>query len=262
MLLAVLVAAMALAWMLLLPGYVTARLRERTGFDVKVASLSCNAFTGRVIVRGLVLGNPASFPVGDFVELREFSLAVDVTSLVAERLVVDELTADVRRVTLVRRPDGKSNADVFQRNLLRETRTEGAPGAVESGGTEQAGKADQARPRAFLIRRLVLRCDELVHADHSGAKPVVETFRLGLDQRYENVTGTKQLLVPDVLRRLVAANLSPALAALVPGDMGRALGDAAREAAGRGTELFKEASGRGADLLQGLREKLEESKKP
>ena len=56
--LVVLGAAAALAWMLFLPVVVADQIRARTGFAVSVASLSCNAFTGKLAVRGLVVRNP------------------------------------------------------------------------------------------------------------------------------------------------------------------------------------------------------------
>ena len=246
----VLGAALALAWMLFLPTVVMAQIRARTGFEASVASLSCNAFTGRLAVRGLVVSNPPSFPVNDFVELRDFSAAADVWSLFSDRLVLDEVTVDFRRITLVRRADGRSNAEVFQQNLLGL--------AVAPAGAPRPG----APARKFLIRRLALRFDQLVLADHTGAKPAVQEVNLALDQHYENVTDSKQLLVPEVLRRLAAANLGPVLGGLVPGDFGRALGETAREAAARGGELLRDAGQQATDLLKGLREKLEESKKP
>jgi hypothetical protein len=44
--------------------------------------------------------------------------------------------------------------------------------------------------------------------------------------------------------------------------VGRALGGTARDAAAGGAELLKDAGQRANDLLRGLREKLEETKKP
>ena len=253
----VLGAAAALAWMLFLPVVFADQIRARTGFAVSVASLSCNAFTGKLAVRGLVLSNPGSFPVSDFVELREFSGEADVWSLFSDRLVLEALAVDVRRVTLVRRADGRSNAAVFQQNLF------GLTGGSSPAPAGPAASAPAASPaRKFLIRRFALRFDQLVVADHTGTKPVVEEFTLGLDQHYENVTDAKQLLVPEVLRRLAAANFAPALGGLVPGDFGRALGVAVQGATERGTELLKDAGQTATELFKGLREKLEESRKP
>ena len=249
--LAVLFAFATLAWMLLLPAVVTRQIYARTGFDTSVASLSCDPFTGRLAIRGLVLTNPAAFPTGDFVQLREFRAVIDVWSLFSDQIVCDELAIDVRKVALVRRADGRSNAEVFGQNFgLAEPAAPASP-------TPLAPPA-----RKFLIRRLALRFDQLVIADYSGAKPEVREFDLAVDQHYENVTLARQLLVPEVLRRVAAENLGPLLGRLVPGDFGRALGDIAHDTAKSGEALLQDAGAKATDLLRGLREKLEESKKP
>lgn len=253
----VLGATAALAWMLFLPVVFAEQIRARTGFGVSVASLSCNAFSGKLAVRGLVLGNPASFPVRDFVELGEFSAAADVWSLFSGRLVVDELALDVRRVTLVRRGDGRSNLDVFLDPFF------GRPGAASAPAAGAQRPASVAAPaRRYLVRRLALRFDRLVLADHTGATPVVATFPLGIDQAYANVTEAQELLVPPVRRRLAAAKLGPALGGWVPGDFGRALGEALDGEVARGPESLPAAGRPATELFKGPREKLEESRKP
>ena len=258
--LAVLGAVAALAWMLLLPEYVTREIQSRTGFDATVTSLSCNPISGRLTIRGLVLTNPPSFVTGDFLQLREFRASGDVWSLWSDRVSLDELTLDVRKIALVRRADGRSNADVFAQNLGF------APAPAPSAATLPPPKspAAPASPPAkkFLIRRLTLRVDQLVLADYSGAKTEVKEFNLAVDQHYENVTEPKQILVPEVLRKVAAENLGPLLGRLVPGDLGRTLGDTARDAAKSGEALLKDAGAQATDLFHGLREKLEQTKKP
>ena len=251
----VLGAATALGWMLFLPVVVVSQLRERTGFDATIERLSCYAFTGRISAHGVIIRNPTTFPIGDFVELRAFSVEADAWALFSDRLVLDALTLDVRKLTLVQRPDGKSNAEVLQAALFGT-----APTPVPTSNT--ANPRDGRLARSFLIRRLSLRFDQLVIADHSGGKPTVQEYPLGLDQRYENITDSKQLLVPDVLRRVGAANLGPVLARLMPGDFGQTLGKAALEASIRGEAMLKDAGQAATDIFKGLREKLEESKKP
>lgn len=254
----------ALAWMVLLPEIVTRQIHARTGFDATVASLSCNPFSGRLTIRGLVLTNPSVFTTGDFVQLREFRAEGDLLSLFSERIVLDELAVDVRRLALVRRADGRSNAELFEQNLgLLPPAPAGSPTTTPAKSPAPTSPAPAATPlRSFLIRKLALRFDQLVLADYSGAKPDVREFNLALDQHYENVTAAKQILVPDVLRRVAAENLGPALARIVPGDFGRALGDTARDAAKSGEAILKDAGAQATDLLRGLREKLEEKKKP
>src|SRR5438270_726446 len=115
--LAAIFAAAALTWMVGLPLWVTSEIRARTGFEAQVASLSCNPFTGRLTIRGLVVANPAGFPTRDFLQLREFHAEGDLSSLLSDRIALDELVLDVRRLDLVRRADGRSNAELFEQNL-------------------------------------------------------------------------------------------------------------------------------------------------
>lgn len=262
-LIAALFSLAALAWMLLLPIVVTGQIQTRTGFDASVSSLSCNPVTGQLTIRGLVLTNPPAFPAGDFVQLREFRAAGDLLSLFSERIVLDELVLDVRRVALVRRADGRSNAEVFEQNLGLIAPP--APAMAPASAPPARAPAPAAPPapaRKFLIRKLALRFDQLTLADYSGAIPDLHDYNLAIDQHYENVTTAQQLLVPDVLRRVAAENLGPALSRLVPGDLGRTLGGSAREVAKSGEAMLKDAGGKATDLLRGLREKLEETKKP
>ncbi len=262
-LLVALLAFVALGWMLLLPVVVTNQIRSRTGFEATVASLSCNAFTGRLTIRGLVLTNPPTFPTSDFLQLREFHAVGDIWSLFSGPITLDELVLDVRRLAIVKRADGRSNVELLTRNLgLSVPAPVSASRPPVTGSAAPIAAPSSPAPRKFHFRKLTLRVDQLMLADYSGTKPDVHEYRLTVDQRYENVTDAKQLLVPDVLRKVAAEDLGPGLGRLVPGDFGRALGEAAREAALSGEVLLKDAGGKAKDLFRGLREKLEESKKP
>ena len=110
-------AAFALAWMLFLPLVLTHQLRRRTGFDAEVTSLAVNPLSGRIVVRGLVLTNPPTFPVKDCLQLRAFEADADLWSCFGDKLIIDELNVDVRQLTLVKRSDGHTNLDIFQTNL-------------------------------------------------------------------------------------------------------------------------------------------------
>ena len=243
--LAVLFAAGALAWMLFLPAIVTAQLRSRTGFDATVQSLAVNPFTGRVELRGLVITNPPTFPEHEFMEVREFSANAEVFSLLSDRPVFTTLVLDVASVTLVLRPGGQTNATAFQHHL-----------ASDGAGTP----SPPSPPHHFLIRHLTLRADRLVIVDHSGPQPASHEYHLGLNQSYTDVTDVRQLLSPAALQSLAPVGL--ALKGLVPGELGDAIGDAMKGATKAGAGFFKTVGHKAGEKVKGFFDALEESRKP
>lgn len=240
--LVVVFAFIALAWMIFLPALLTHRLRQRSGFDASVAKLAVNPITGMIEVHGFVLTNPPTFPEPDFVSVREFQAKGRVASLLSEHPVFETMLVDVASVTLIKRADGATNAEVFDRNLKH--------GADESAAPGEPSK------RTFLIRHLEVRLDRLTIADHSVRQPTRREFTLNLKQSYVDVTGLDQLLAPSVLKNL--APVATAISGLLPEDVGKVFA----EAAGSGKEFIREVGRKTGERAKGFFDALEESKKP
>lgn len=238
-----LAAIASLAWMVLLPGIVTSRLRQRTGFDASVASLMVNPFTGRVVAQGFVLNNPPTFPRPEFLQVRAFEAEVEMFTLFTSRPVFTRVTLNVALLALVRRPDGKTNASVFQSYL-----TEDAPGPQPAGREEPR--------RAFLIRHLEVRFDQLRIADYTHKDPVVRDYPIKLDRTFTNLTDSRQLVLPGSLDQLFA--LGQAVGTLLPEEAGQALDRAMRS----GTDAVRELTRRDRPVVPRFTDALEESKKP
>ena len=181
---ALLFAVGAMLWIVLLPSIVVTTIRSRTGFAVKVEQLSANPFTGKVTIKGLVLKNPADWPVEEFVDLREFHAEANLFSLLGSRIVVDEMVVDVAQVTLVKNQQGKVNALAFKAGLAGKD----APASAASG---QGG----AQP-GFLIRHLVLRFDKLVYADCSGGRPKTKDYSLNISREMRDVDSVAKIVSP------------------------------------------------------------------
>ena len=234
-------AAFALAWMLFLPVVLTQQLRSRTGFDAEVTNFAVNPVTGHVVLRGLVLSNPAAFGMKDGLQLRTFEADADVSSYFGDKLIFDDLTIDVQRLTLVKRADGRTNLEFFQHGLV---------GMMPGPPSAKSG---------MLVRRLHLRFDTLGLADRSNAQGLrVREYQLGLDQTFTNISELRQLLGPDVLRTLLANDLLNGLAPFLSGDFGRTLTETARAAG----SAPPPAGSKATDLFRGFLDKLEEKRKP
>ena len=232
-------ATLALAWMTLLPLLLTQALQERTGFQAEVASVSANPFTGRVTLRGLIVLNPTPFPVPDFLQLRSAEAELDVWALWDQRIVFDSLDLDVRQLTLVSRRAGDTNIAAFRAALV-------GPVAPATASTP------------FVIRRLRLRCDALALVDHTAPPPRIHTYRLGLDQNFTDVASLKHLFSPAVRRVLDEKNATAALADYFPQEISGPPPAPSKT----GENWLNAAERKTLEIFRGLRDKLEETRKP
>ncbi len=239
--LGVVAALVALAWMTLLPHFVAAWVRDRTGFDLQAEAIMANPFTGRLVARGVVIENPPTFPMKEFLRVREFSFDADAWSLLTSKPKFEQVTLDLDLVALIKRADGRTNFDVF-RSYLSGTEKPPVPG----------GEAERKR---FMIGELRARFDRLLVADYTGARPVRQEHAVQIDRMFHDVTDANQLLLPASLEQLFA--LGGAVGGLLPADIAQVLENALRT----GTDLLRQLPGE-ARAFSGFSDTLEESKKP
>jgi hypothetical protein len=237
---AVLFALLAMAWMLLLPTLVMKWLRDRTGFEANVQSLMVNPFTGRIVARGVAINNPPTFPRAEFLLVREFEADAELFTLYSAKPVFDHIKLDIALVALVKRDDGRTNAEVFRDYL--------AP--------KRPGTGQEREQRPLQIRRLEVRFDRLLVADDTRRAPLVEEYPINLNRTFDNVTDTRQLMLPASLDQLFA--LGGAVGGLLPQE----LADAVDQALRSGTDVMRELGRRRPADFGGFTDTLEESKKP
>jgi hypothetical protein len=238
---------LAIAWMAFLPTVVERQLSAVTGFDVRITSLAANPFTGRVTVEGFTVRNPPSFPRPDFVEVRRLYADVnEFSGVMDDRLLVNDLDLDAAKVEIVTAPDGRSNLSALQGAFAKPAGTGASPAAPSS----------PSKPFKYLVHRLHVKLDRLVVVDSSGGAAREKVYELHIDHTYSDISSPTQLLVPDVLRALYPFGASRDVAHLIPGDFGKALGDAAGGAAQIGAKA-KDLEKKAKDAFRGFLDKLE-----
>lgn len=227
---------LALGWMMLLPLAVTWRLQEQTGFDVSLQSLMLNPFAGRAEVRGLAVDNPSTFRPAKFVHVRSLVVKADATTLWEKKPVFEEVALDLGEVSIVRRGDGRTNAEVFEKLL--------APAGV-------------AAKRPFLIKRLHLKLDRIsiIEPGAPGQPPVVREIALGVNKTLTQVSDLSLVLTPVEWEALVP--LASLFQRLFPGDLGEELGLLLRAEG----EKLRQNGKKAGDNLKGLIPALEEKPK-
>ena len=229
----------AVLWVVLLPSFAVTMIRSRTGFAVKVDKLSVNPFTGRVAIAGLVVKNPAGWPVDDFVELREFRADANLFSFFSRRIVADEVVVDLAKLTLVKNQQGRYNVAAFQ---------EGFAGK-EKAGAPPATAASPSAKQEFLIKHLVLRFDTLVVADLSGRKPLNKEYSLNLARDMRDVDSVTKIISPITGNAL--GLVTDALGGIV-----KVRPDVLKDA----TEKIQEAGRKTGEKLKGLLDSLDKTR--
>lgn len=231
----------AIAWALLLPRVVAAQIHSQTGFNVTVDHLSVNPFTANVEIDGLILKNPAGWPVDNFLELRQFKADGSLSSFFSNRIVANEVILDVARCTVVRDKKGAINATVFSDALTGKNT---APAA----NTAQPKPA--AKTKEFLIKHMVLKFDTLVYADYSGEKPATKEYDLKLNSELHDVDSVAKIVKP-----ITSASIG-------------VLADALNGAINGRTNLLKDATGaienagkKAGEKLKGLLDSLDKKKR-
>jgi hypothetical protein len=231
----------AIAWVLLLPRLVASQIHSQTGFNVTVDHLSVNPFTANVEIDGMVLKNPAGWPVDDFLELRQFKADGSLASFFSSKIVANEVILDVSRCTVVRDKQGDVNATVFSN-------------ALNGKSTGPAANPAQPKPAAktkeFLIKHLVLKFDTLIYTDYSGATPTKKEYDLKLKSDLHDVDSVAKIVKP-----ITSASIG-------------VLADALTGALNGRTNLLKDATGAIGDVgkkagekLKGLLDSLDKKKR-
>jgi len=255
-------AVITACWIFFLPMILTSTLSKRTGFDVKVEKLTFNPFVSEVNVQGLVVSNPSSFPRPEYLRVENFQARAPFKTLFSDRPEFDYVLVDITHITFIRNTDGTLNAGLFYDRLfppdrLPEFDENGKKIKRPSPAPTPAVKplaAPIARPMPFLIHRLELKVSQLSWNDESVKPPIRKSFRVGIDQTFQDVTDAKQLFTAPVMRTIAPA--ATAIGGLIPGELGQVFGAAA------GTPASRDAAGKTGDNLKTMVDTLEESKKP
>jgi len=126
-----------------------------TGTRVVVDDVDISPQSGEGTLRGLRIENPSGFSRGDAIRFAEVRLRIDVSTLMKDPLVIDEVRIEAPYANYEVKPPGKSNIDVIRENLERAL-PKGAKGVEEAppaGETSPPAQAPEAPVRRLVIRK-------------------------------------------------------------------------------------------------------------
>lgn len=202
---------------------------QAVGTSVRVGSVSIDLGKGRGTIRGLRVANPEGFSRGDAFQLGEIILDIELASLNASPIVIDELTVDGPEARYEVDARGRSNFDAIKANL--DKGSSAAPAEPKEGA---------AAPPRIAIKRFAFQ-EGAVQADFRAVDPQREVLEAQLPAvRLQNVGGSRGG-TPAELGKTIAGAFTRSVAKTVAAhEAGRAaekavgekLGDDAGRAAG------------------------------
>jgi len=147
-----------------IPALIDSTLASRGDSGLTCESNDTNLFAGRIDLAGLSILNPPGFREREFVHVRRLVIDVQPLTFLADgRRVIDEVTLDLDRVTLVGKGDlfSDNNATAIAKAFRRTAKAE-ARAAVANG---DAG----GRTPGFVIHRLRIRVGGVTLMQDTGA---------------------------------------------------------------------------------------------
>jgi hypothetical protein len=174
--------------------------------DVTVENISVSPFSGQVKVSELAIGQPDGYGDGPMVQIGEFDIKVDPTSMMKDHIVIDEIMID-QPLFDARIIDGKSNFQSFQQKLEFEEDT-------------SAEQTITMTIKKFVVQgaQLSVSSKGLVKVDQDIAMADFTLTNMGTDEKgltpKEIARHVMDTLQPQIAKALIAAGASDKLKAL------------------------------------------------
>ncbi|MCE9614059.1 MAG: AsmA family protein [Lentisphaerae bacterium] len=142
-----------------------------TGGPVTVSSVSIRPFTGKAVLKGLVIGNPAGYRTPNAFELAELNVDLNVRSIFGNPLVIHRVLIDGAQITY-ETAHGKGNLEAIMANVKKATPARKSKPAAPPAGTPPAPKPAKTETHV-VIDRLVISHGRVAYASsRTGNQPV------------------------------------------------------------------------------------------
>jgi uncharacterized protein involved in outer membrane biogenesis len=223
-------------------GLIERRVAALTGTPVQVEEVEIALAEGRATVRGLTVANPPGFKAPNALTLGEVQVELDLRSLLADPLVIDEIRIVDPHVFYEVNAEGTANIDAIRRTVEAQRHKPPAPAASPDESvdapTPTARPARRARrARDDSGRRLVIHLLDLgegqvtIDAAAAGGKtrtetlPAFELTAIGVKQGGATPAEVGRIVLVAVARDVGVAVAADQLEKAIGKQLGGLLGD-------------------------------------
>ncbi len=169
--------------------------KKATGLELTIGTMDVSLLASKVDVTDMRLLNPPGFPDKVMIDIPQFLVDVELASFFKQRKHVETLELNLKELVVVRNKDRKLNIDSL---TALGKKKQGGKKPVEQKEAKQEGKAPQV-----TIDKLILKIGKVTYKDYSrGETPFTQTFNVGINEVYRNVTDLNALVKLIIVRAL------------------------------------------------------------
>ncbi|TDJ52515.1 MAG: hypothetical protein E2O44_00405 [Nitrospina sp.] len=213
--------------------------------EVVLKETEIDAQSGKGAMRGLKVGNPKGFTTESLMRVDEIRLAIDISSITEEVIVINEIAIEAPEITYELSGDG-SNIDAIQKNVNAFMAEYG----VGSSPSEETESVDDEGGTKLIIENFIVRNGKVnIGASFLGGKSLTVPL---LDIHIKDIGKKEKGATPgEAINKMVGALKDGILEAVAPLDLGK-VGDVAGDViAGVGNLVGDDTKGV-TDALGGL----------
>lgn len=189
----------------LIKGAVEDTIRELTGLELTMESMTVSLWNTTVRVQGARLMNPPGFPEPVAVEVEDLFVDFDLLSLFSDEIHLKVARIIIPQLTLIRNKDGVMNVSKMTEQAGKEASAGGTPGDAvpeevvlpeESAPGEDGEEAVAKTEKRMRVDELIVKLDQVAYFDYSmgGPEPSVFRHNMGVDIHEFDVTSIDQIV--------------------------------------------------------------------
>ena len=213
-------------------GVIERRAAALTGTPVHVDGVEIALGEGRATLRGLTVANPPGFTAPNALSLGEVQVRLDLRSLLADPLIIDEIHIVQPHVIYEVNAEGMANIDVIRGTVEAQRHPGDQPAAAATPGERPPRRKRDDSGRRLIIHLLDMREGQVtIDAAAAGGKTRTETLppfeltAIGVKQGGATPAEVGRVILVAVARDVGVAVAADQLEKAVGKQLGGLLGD-------------------------------------
>jgi hypothetical protein len=176
-------------------------VRIATGLPLKISSFRLGLARTLVGIKSMKLYNPKGFEDKIMLDMPEIYVDYHLTPVFRGKIHLQDMRINLKEFVVVKNKDGKVNLDSLK--VVKEQKSGSAAERPAARPKKAGGKAPEMQ-----IDSLELKIGKVIYKDYSkGAKPSVQEFNIGIDEKYNDIDSPQALITLIMVRAFTGTTI-------------------------------------------------------